>query len=60
MTGWVLTIIDWRREVEMNGSVAIGIVVFSSILTLIFVVITLRTVYKRWRKASTEVFTSQV
>ena len=57
MTTWALCLLDWHDPKAGN---AIYLLVFLTILTFAMVIVTIKTVYGRWRKASTEEFMSEV
>jgi len=57
MTAYALCLLDWHDPKAGN---AIYLLVFLTIVTFVMVIVTIRTVYQRWRKASTEEFCSEV
>jgi type IV secretory pathway TrbD component len=57
MTAYALCLLDWHDPKAGN---AIYLLAFLTIVTFAMVIVTIRTVYNRWRKASTEEFVSEV
>ena len=57
MTAWALCMLDWHDPKAGN---AIYLLIFLTILTFVMVIFTIRTVYLRWRKVSTQEFMSEV
>ena len=57
MTAYALCLLDWHDPKAGN---AIYLLVFLTIVTFVMVIVTIRTVYQRWRKASTQEFCSEV
>ena len=57
LTAFTFFLIDWKKEGESS---AIWLIAVLSVVAVVMVVLTIRKVYGRWRKVSTEVFTSEV
>ena len=57
MTAYALCLLDWHDPKAGN---AIYLLIFLTIVTFIMVIVTIRTVYRRWRTASTEEYVSEV
>ena len=56
-TLWSMTMLKW--DDPNNGNAVYFLIVLTAI-TMAMVVVTIRTVYKRWQKEASEVFTSEV
>ena len=57
MTVYALCLLDWHDPKAGN---AIYLLMFLTVVTFVMVIVTIRTVYQRWRKASTSEFVSEV
>ena len=57
MTAYALCLLDWHDPKAGN---AIYLLIFLTIVTFVMVIVTIRTVYRRWRTASTEEYVSEV
>ena len=56
-TVWAMTLVDFNDPKAGN---AVYLIYILSAITFGMVIVTIRTVFKRWQKASSEVYTSEV
>ena len=56
-TCWAMTMVDFN---DPKAGKAVYLIYILSAVTFGMVIVTIRTVFKRWQKASSEVYTSEV
>ena len=59
-TAYALTLLNWKEEQEHGNGGAVYFLIILTIITFGMVIVTIRTIYRRWRNKASEEYVSEV